>query len=149
MEALLWMVKTEAQIRTISTPLAAPAGGHYSQAIAWGELVFVSGQLPVPASGAHLPDADFESQCRQALTNVFSILAAVGAGREHILKVTAYIVGVAHWPAFDRVYAQMLGATRPARSVVPVPELHHGYLVEIEVVAALTGRNADLRTAST
>jgi 2-iminobutanoate/2-iminopropanoate deaminase len=142
------MVKTEMQIRTISTPHAAPPGGHYAQAVAWGELVFVSGQLPVPTCGGHLSNADFEAQCRQALTNVFAILAAAGADREHILKVTAYIAGVAHWPVFDRVYAQMLGATRPARSVVPVPELHHGYLVEIDVIAALGQPNADLRTAS-
>jgi 2-iminobutanoate/2-iminopropanoate deaminase len=51
--------------------------------------------------------------------------------------VTAFIVGVANWPAFNSTYAEMMGPARPARSVVPAPELHHGYLIEIEAVAAV------------
>ena len=49
--------------------------------------------------------------------------------------MTVYVAGVQHWPAFDQVYAELLGSHRPARAVVPVPELHHGYLVEIEALA--------------
>ena len=52
-----------------------------------------------------------------------------------LLSVTVYVVGIQHWPAFDQVYARYLGEHRPARAVVPVPELHHGYLIEIEAVA--------------
>ena len=44
--------------------------------------------------------------------------------------------GIANWPAFNTLYAELLGAARPARAVVPVPELHHGYLIEIEAIAA-------------
>ena len=61
---------------------------------------------------------------------------AAGASVEDLLKVTVYIVDVANWPRFNAVYAQMLGDVRPARSVVPVPELHYGYLVEIDAIAA-------------
>jgi enamine deaminase RidA (YjgF/YER057c/UK114 family) len=50
--------------------------------------------------------------------------------------VTAYLVGVENWPRFNAIYAEVMGAARPARSVVPVPELHHGYLVEIDAIAA-------------
>jgi 2-iminobutanoate/2-iminopropanoate deaminase len=53
-----------------------------------------------------------------------------------MLKVTVYIVGVELWPAFNTIYAELMGEARPARAVVPVPELHHGYLVEIEATAA-------------
>ena len=60
-----------------------------------------------------------------------SIREAVRAG------VTAYIVGVENWPRFNGVYAAKLGEARPARTVVPVPELHYGYLVEIDAVALL------------
>ena len=52
------------------------------------------------------------------------------------MRVTAYVVGIENWPVFDRIYAELFGEARPARAVVPVPELHHGYLVEIEAVAA-------------
>lgn len=48
--------------------------------------------------------------------------------------LTAYIVGVVNWPAFNKVYAELMGDARPARTVVPVPELHHGYLVEVDAI---------------
>jgi reactive intermediate/imine deaminase len=124
------------EIMIISTDAAPRPAGHYSQAVSWQDLVFVSGQLPAKADGTHAADAPFETQARQALTHVLAILAAAGCGPERILKVTAYIVGVEHWPAFNRIYAELFGDSRPARSVVPVPELHHGYLIEIEAIAA-------------
>lgn len=71
------------------------------------------------------------------MTNLFGILTAAGTSRERVLKVTAYIVGAGRWPVFNAVYAQMFGTHRPARSVVPVAELHFGYLIEIEAIAAL------------
>ena len=122
-------------VEKISVPGKDPAG-HYSPATAHGDLVFVSGQLPVSDDGSHDPDASFEEQARRAMANLLTVLAAAGSGADRLLKVTVYIVGVEHWPAFNRVYADMLGDARPARAVVPVPELHHGYLVEIEAIAA-------------
>lgn len=122
-------------IERIIAAHAPPPGGHYSQAVRWGELIFVSGQLPVRADGSHAPDADFETQCRQALNNLFAVLAAAGSTPDQVLKITAYIVGVGRWPEFNRIYAQMFGDARPARSVVPISELHYGYLVEIDAVA--------------
>jgi endoribonuclease L-PSP len=50
-------------------------------------------------------------------------------------KLTAYLVGVEYWPAFNAIYAEVLGNHRPARAVVPVPALHHGYLIELEAIA--------------
>ena len=129
-------------IRIISTTRAPAPGGHYSQGVAYDGLLFVSGQLPMPAGGSHAPNSDFETQCRQALANVFGILAEAGASPDRVLKVTAYIAGAAHWPTFNRVYAEMFGDCRPARSVVPVPELHYGYLVEIDAIAALPRERA-------
>lgn len=124
-------------IRSISTRLAPAPGGHYAQGVSYGGLLFVSGQLPVQPGGSHAPESDFETQCRRAFANVFGILAEAGSSPERVLKVTAYIVGAAHWPAFNHVYAQIFGESRPARSVVPVPELHYGYMIEVEAIAAL------------
>lgn len=126
----------------ISVTGTAPPQGHYSAAMRHGGLVYVSGQLGLRADGSHTTHFSFEDQARQAMQNVLSILADAGLGAENVLKVTAYIVGVANWPAFNAVYAEMMGTARPARCVVPVPELHHGYLIEIEAVAAETGDTA-------
>lgn len=126
-------------IETISAPeLPAPAG-HYAHAVAYKDLVFVSGQLAPRADGSHTAQEPFAAQARQALANLLAILRAAGCGPQDVVKVTAYLVGVENWPEFNRIYAESFGAHRPARSVVPVPELHHGYLIEVEAVAVRRG----------
>ena len=123
-------------VEHISTDAAPKPAGHYSQAVAHGDLVFVSGQLPVSLEGKALADKSFEEQVRVALANMLSIVKAAGSGPDRVLKVTAFIVGVEHWPAFNKIYGEVFGASRPARSVVPVPSLHHGCLIELECIAA-------------
>jgi reactive intermediate/imine deaminase len=123
-------------IISIATDNAPAPAGHYAQATAWRDLVFASGQLGVRPNGEHTTGESFEVQARQALGNLLAVLAAADCGPEQVLRVTAYIVGVENWPAFNRVYAEMMGDARPARTVVPVPELHHGYLVEVDAIAA-------------
>ena len=122
-------------IEIVTCAATAPPGGHYSAATAHGDLVFISGQLPIAPDGSHLADRDFVAQARQAVDNLLAIAAAAGSGRDGLLKVTAYIVGIENWPLFNRLYAEVMGEHRPARAVVPVPELHYGYLIEIEAVA--------------
>ena len=119
----------------VASDAPAPAG-HYSQATAYGDLLFVAGQLPHRPDGTNQADAPFEEQARQAIANMLAIVRAGGSSPERVLKVNVYIVGVEHWPAFNRVYAEIFGDARPARAVVPVPELHHGYLVEVDAIAA-------------
>jgi 2-iminobutanoate/2-iminopropanoate deaminase len=119
--------------RISAVGVSAPAG-HYSHATAWHGLVFASGQLGARGDGSHTADQPFETQVRQALDNVLTVLAEAGCGPEQVLRVTAYIVGVENWPAFNRVYAEAFGSAKPARTVVPVAGLHHGYLVEIEAI---------------
>ncbi|MBB4859275.1 reactive intermediate/imine deaminase [Novosphingobium chloroacetimidivorans] len=121
-------------ITRITTEAAPSPAGHYSQATAWNGLVFASGQLGVRPDGTHSFDASFEEQARQAIENVLAVLRAAGCGPEGILRVTAYIVGADKWPEFNQIYASMFDGVKPARTVVPVPELHHGYLVEIDAI---------------
>ena len=123
-------------IEPIFPPAAPPPGGHYSPAIACGDLVFVSGQLPVQRDGTHRPDLPFEAQARQVLDNLFEVLAEARCTPDRVLKVTVYVAGIEHWPAFNRIYAEYFREARPARAVVPVPELHYGYLVEVDAIAA-------------
>lgn len=122
----------------IITAMGLPRpGGHYSHAVRHGDLLYVSGQLPVKRDGSHAPHASFEAQCEQTLANLFAILEAGHSSASEVIKVTAYLVGVERWPELNRIYARVFGEHRPARSVVPVPELHHGYLIEIDAIAAV------------
>ena len=120
----------------ILTDRAPKPAGHYTQAVvSGGAHVFVSGQLPIRPDGRPLEDDGFEAQARQAIQNMLEIVRAAGSSPQQIVKVTAYIVGIANWARFNAVYASMVPDARPARSVVPVPELHYGYLVEIDAIA--------------
>lgn len=126
----------DADIDRITTGAAPKPAGHYSQACCYGNLVFVSGQLPITVEGKALNNKRFEDQARQAITNMLSIVKAAGSSPDRVLKVTAFIVGIENWPSFNAVYADILGPYKPARSVVPVPALHHGCLIELDAIAA-------------
>lgn len=119
----------------ILTHRAPKPAGHYTQATVSGAHIFVSGQLPIRPDGRPLDDAGFEAQARQAIQNMLEIVRAAGSSPQQLVKVTAYIVGIEHWARFNAVYASMLPNATPARSVVPVPELHFGHLVEIDAIA--------------
>lgn len=123
----------------VLTEGAPRPAGHYSQAIIAGQQLYISGQLPIRPDGAPLPSNEFETQARQAIENMLAILAATGGTPQRLVRVTAYIVGVENWPRFNAIYAAMLPDVRPARTVVPVPELHYGFLVEIDAIAILAG----------
>ena len=126
-------------MQTISTAEAPVARGHYSQAVVHGGMVYVAGQLPIVPQEPERKLASFEEQARQVIANVAAILQAADSSLAHVLRATVYIADVAHWPAFNRIYAEQLGDHRPARTVVPVAQLHYGYLVEMDVIAAVRG----------
>ncbi|EGB14338.1 endoribonuclease L-PSP [Pseudodesulfovibrio mercurii] len=124
-------------MKYVSTPDCPPPAGHYSQGVAHGGLVWVSGMLPVdPASGEKLL-GDVEEQTRQALANVDAVLRAAGTTRQRVLKCTCYVADIGLWDRVNAVYAEFFGSHKPARAVVPTRDLHHGFLVEIECVAAV------------
>ena len=123
------------QVTIISTKDAPSPTGPYVQGLAEPGLIFVSGQLPIKPDGTGLKDKGFDTQVRQALANVFAIVRAGGSAPDRILKVTAFVVGLEHSPQFNAVYADAFGSHRPARSMVTVPQLAGGYLVEIEAIA--------------
>jgi 2-iminobutanoate/2-iminopropanoate deaminase len=118
----------------ISTQDAPTPGGHYSQAVRANGFTFVSGMLPGPGVATDGPD-NFERQVRATLRHCENVLAAAGCKPADVVQCTAYIVGIDHWPEFNRIYADYFGEHRPSRAVVPVPELHHGFLIELQMVA--------------
>ena len=121
------------------THLAKPAG-HYSKAVCSGDLIFTAGHLPERAGeGAH-EGLSFEAQVRSAFDGLFATLAASGAAPADVVKVTCYVVGVERWAEFNRLFAAAFGEHRPARTVLPVLELHYGCLVELEAIARRPSR---------
>ena len=117
-----------------NNPSTGPAG-HYSKAVRSGDLIFTAGHLPERAGeGAH-ERLSFEEQVRSAFDGLFATLAASGAAPADVIKVTCYVVGVERWGEFNRLFAAAFGDHRPARTVLPVPELHYGCLVELEAIA--------------
>ena len=117
----------------VSTTEAPAAGGHYSQAVVANGLVFVAGQLPIRPGGG-IPEG-VEAQTRQALANVVAILKSAGSGLDKIVSATIYVSDIAHWPEVNRVYAEVLGAHKPARTVAVSPQLHFGALIEAQIIA--------------
>ncbi len=140
-------MSADTPILEVATGHAPRPAGHYVQAVTYGDLIFVSGQLPVLASGQHLEaNAPFESQAGQALMNLLNILAAAGAGPADVLKLSAYIVGAGNWLQFNQVCIRLFGESRSARVVIPVAELHHGFLVEVDAIARRPSQPLDPRT---
>lgn len=127
-------------MQPVIPPGFPPPAGHYSPAVVSGGFVFVSGQLPVmPETGERLAGAEIEVQARQVFTNIAAILAAADSGLDCVVRVTVYLTDIALWGRFNAAYAEIFGVHRPARTVVPVPALHHGVAVEVDVIAETVG----------
>lgn len=124
------------EIRSDSAPLPI---GPYSQAIAYGGLIFVSGQVGIDSSTGTMVDGGAGPQARQALRNVSAILSAAGAHIDDIVKVSLYLENLSDFGEVNEVYAEFFGACRPARTTVGGTRLPKGALLEIDVVAALVG----------
>lgn len=120
-------------MKIIQHPDIPTPKGHYSPIIEHQGTLYVSGQLPTLPDGS-MPDG-LEAQLLLALEKVEQLLFCVGSDRNHVIQARIYIPDVADWPEVNRIYAGFFGAHKPARCVVPSRELHHGALVEVEVVA--------------
>ncbi|MFN8653184.1 MAG: RidA family protein [Gemmatimonadales bacterium] len=124
-------------MHAISTPNAPTPAGHYSQAMVHNGLVFVAGQLPIMPGSTSREVGSIEEQTRQVLANIRAVLEASGSALDRLLQVTVYVTDMALWGRFNTVYAEVMGDHKPARAVVPVNPLHHGYSVEVQAIAAV------------
>ena len=123
-------------VRTEGAP-APFAGAPYSQAIRVGDLVFVSGQIPLRPGGTQLVGAGIAEQTEQVFANLRAILEAAGSGLDRLVKTTVFLKDLADFAAMNEVYKKHAGETPPARSTVQVAAIPAGALVEIEAVAHL------------
>lgn len=121
----------------VETSAAPVPAGHYSQAIVHNGVVYVAGQLPIVPGSSDRTVGSLEQQTEQTLRNVEAILEAAGSGLDKVLQMTIYVSDIARWSEVNSAYARVMGAHRPARAVVPVKDLHYGYQIEIQAIAAV------------
>ncbi|HYE53877.1 MAG TPA: Rid family detoxifying hydrolase [Chitinophagaceae bacterium] len=121
-------------MEAVFTTNAPKPGGHYSQAMVHGDLIFVAGQLPFDAAGNKL-NGPIEEQTLQTLKNLRAVLEAAGSDTNHVLKTTVFVADISLWSKVNQVYSEFFGEHKPARAIVPTKELNHGFLIEIEAIA--------------
>lgn len=127
--------------KVVLYPADAPAaGGHYSPGLQVGNLVFVSGQGGFDSATGELPDG-IEAQTQQTLANIEAVLAAGGATRADVVKVTAHLARMELFDRYDTMYGSFFPEPRPVRTTVG-SELAEGLLVEIDVIARLPDQRA-------
>lgn len=131
------MGSKDSNIKSFNSSNAPQPGGHYSQAIIYNGTIYISGQLPInPFTGEKI-SGGIEEQTTQVLENIRVILKDAGSSLSKVVKTTVYVSDISLWGKVNEVYAKFFGNHKPARAVVPTRDLHHGFLVEIEVIAAL------------
>lgn len=121
--------------QVISTPNAPAAIGPYSQAVRAGNLVFVSGQIPLDPATGQLVGGDIGVQTEQVLENLAAILEATGSSLAQVVKATVYLRDLGEFGRMNEVYAKFFGENPPARATVQVARLPREAAVEIDVVA--------------
>ena len=111
--------------------------GPYCHAMKAGNLVFISGQVPLDPQSGQTVGADMTEQTKQTLANLKAVLDEVGLAPKNIAKTTCYINDMAKFSEFNAVYAEFMGDHRPARACVEIPNLPAGFMVEVEAIAVI------------
>lgn len=120
--------------KIISTTKAPAAIGPYSQGIKIGDMMFVSGQLPINSETGEIPEK-VEEQAKQSLENLKNILVEAGLTMEDVVKTTVFLKDLNNFVAVNEVYASFFKGDYPARSAVQVARLPKDVEVEIEAIA--------------
>jgi len=120
----------------IITPKAPAAVGPYSQGIKFGNILFLSGQIPINPATGDIPKS-IEEQFHQALKNLQAVVEAGGSSLDRVLKVTIFLTDMNNFGTVNAVYSQYFKEDPPARSCIEVSKLPKGVDIEIEAVAAL------------
>ncbi|MDE6238079.1 MAG: RidA family protein [Muribaculaceae bacterium] len=122
--------------KEVKTEKAPGAIGPYSQAVKAGNMIFVSGQLPINAATGEMP-SDIKEQTRQSIANIKAILESEGASLDNVVKTTVLLADMSLFGPMNEVYAEEFKAVFPARAAFAVKELPKQALVEIEAIAAV------------
>jgi 2-iminobutanoate/2-iminopropanoate deaminase len=121
--------------KLISTTEAPLAVGPYSQAIAAGQFVFCSGQIPLEPGTGILIEGDISRQTERVLQNIAAVLRAYDLGMEHVVKTTVFLTDLGNFAEMNAEYSKFFPDDPPARSTIQVAALPKGANVEIEAIA--------------
>ena len=116
---------------------AAKAIGPYSPALKVGNMLFLSGSIPLDPSTGQLVEGGITEQTRRVMENIKALLAAAGASFDQIARTTVFMVDLGEFAAMNEIYAGYFTAPYPARSTVQVVKLPRDVRVEIDVIAVL------------
>jgi reactive intermediate/imine deaminase len=119
----------------IATKGAPAAIGPYSQALRSGQLVFLSGQVPLDPATGQIAEGDIAAQTRRAMDNLGAVLAAAGCSFGDVVRTTIYLVDLGNFAAVNEAYATYFAPPYPARATVQVSALPRGAAIEIDMVA--------------
>ena len=122
---------------TVSTKNAPSAIGTYSQAVRHGDLVFLSGQIPLIPDTMELLEGDFEARARQVFDNLQAVVEAAGGTMSQVLKVNVFLTDLANFATVNTVMAEYFDQPYPARAAVGVASLPKGTDIEAEAVLGL------------
>jgi 2-iminobutanoate/2-iminopropanoate deaminase len=121
----------------VSTPHAPQAIGPYSQAIRAGDLLFISGQIPLDPATGQLVEGGIAAQTERVCTSIGAILSAAGASYEQVVRCTVFLADLNEFAAMNEVYGRFFAPPAPARATVQVSRLPRDVRVEIDVIAYL------------
>jgi 2-iminobutanoate/2-iminopropanoate deaminase len=121
----------------VTAPDAPQAMGAYSPAIRAGNLLFVSGQIPIDPASGQLVAGDIAAQAEQVMRNITALLRAAGVGFDHVVRTTVYLADMNDFAGMNEVYARHIVAPAPARATVQVARLPRDVKIEIDVIAVV------------
>jgi 2-iminobutanoate/2-iminopropanoate deaminase len=121
----------------ITSPTAAPAIGPYSPAVLVGNLLFLSGQIPLDPTSGQVVDGDIRAQTTRVLENLGALLKAGGGDFSKVVRTTIFLADLADFAVVNEIYATYFSAPYPARATVQVARLPRDVRVEIDAIAIL------------
>ena len=125
---------TKQTVRTTNSP--QPLGA-YSQAVKTGNLLFVSGQIPIDPENGELVQGTFKERARQVLNNIKNIVEAAGTDMNNVVKTTVFLTDLSNFAEVNEVYSEFFVSDPPARAAVQVSKLPLGADIEIECIAEI------------
>ncbi|MDA9078648.1 RidA family protein [Gammaproteobacteria bacterium] len=124
--------------KPIFTSKAPAAIGPYSQAVQWGDVVFISGQIPLNPENGQLNNATFEDETNQVLDNLEAICQEAGGTLDHILKLTIYLTDLSKFDVVNSIMASRFSEPFPARATLEISKLPKEVSIEMDAILSIT-----------
>ncbi|MDA9259651.1 RidA family protein [Gammaproteobacteria bacterium] len=132
------MTPNQKMKKPIFTSKAPAAIGPYSQAVQWGDVVFISGQIPLNPENGQLNNATFEDETNQVLDNLEAICQEAGGTLDHILKLTIYLTDLSKFDVVNSIMASRFSEPFPARATLEISKLPKEVSIEMDAILSIT-----------